>query len=391
MNNSIVTLIIVISISIVQAISLNEVCSNDDRVAITTVQEVRSLIDEVKSDRSECQPAAFCQCLLDLDDILSQNLMSDVCSESSIERLRAYHSRYISKYTPEVSEQELKSTKPEAIPRSLRNFFIVYASDVAVICNRRLIERFNRDLKGLTLQLRDLDEIKRIRGEIREKYLRESDNLYKEPKHLSDLVITRRENYESSKVHLLLSTEAKLSGGLFRVYEACLSRFNGISKELFEPVVLLNNLGYGIGGLTMQETMSLLSRDYVPWILAIDTCQVIENSLNIIVTTDKVSPKVLTNADEIHKLKLMEPREIKPTFDSILAVNISHEQIKYDQLTKAPNFRSVVSRFETELNRLIRIKTGAEIRLNDAFTSYEESTSFTTEKSANIFGRLFQG
>lgn len=380
--------VIVLSTTETLSTSLKEVCSG--KGSIGSVNEAINLINEFKAGNQQKCPDEYKNSILELEKVISDENRNDICSEKAYEAIEWYHQNFISIYTPDCNKDELKHKKTNPIPKGVRDYFITYASDAALLCSKKLIERFDKELKGQLFQLREINEFKNARKMLLE-YLDSyySDKNIEQPKHISDLKF-RSHDKRNPLIHLVIGERKK--SDLNRVIEACEVRYNKVSNELFKSVSKFNSLGYGIKRLSMQETMSLLSHEYAPWILAIDTCDLLEDVDIIIDSNKQEAQPTLINQDNVLKLKESQQainHRGRLNFDSPLPLQINHETIKFVQFTEQKNVRDVVAKFDDENKRLIKVKTGKEVSLNNVFNVYEQEAVFTTESPSNSIDKLF--
>lgn len=107
-----------------------------------------------------------------INELLNDELLSDVCSPQAYGALRDFHRRFISPYVPEATRDELLVTDRlvgyglEPLPESLKRFFIILTLQINAQCKRALVARIEFDeLINKAISEVDFDDMRHLHSE----------------------------------------------------------------------------------------------------------------------------------------------------------------------------------------------------------------------------------
>lgn len=249
-----------------ELVTLLQMCqdfgSQRSGLPILKLSQVSHLISADQEHRIEVAcDAKYFPAIRELRALLAPERLQDICSIEMYELIRAYHSRFIHYYLPELTRKQLLEKRHlfkrnvAPIPAPLRNFFILFAKEINASCKQHLVatvndklnpidedflvlEKFRHEVHQLSNQLRSLSKLGLNSFEANHKTAGKFNKL-----QIIDLIDPHRNESDpraSMKLHVILNFDGPLS----RIKLACDRHLIPVYMELFAPVIKLNNLGY---------------------------------------------------------------------------------------------------------------------------------------------------
>lgn len=265
------------------------------RISIFTPLQMSQLIgtDQDQQIEKACD-AKYWPAIKELRALLAPERMRDICSIQMYELIQAYHTRFIHYYLPERTREQLLEQRrlfkknETLIPAPLRTFFILFVKQITATCKQNLVVHFKDKLSALDEDISMVDKFKhdvhqlshRLRW-LSDLRLSSFDTKHKANKFNELQIVNSMGAYRKKsdpRVKIKLHVGVNHDSPLYSIKLACEFRFKPVYKELFAPVIRLNNLGY------IERTWSRLEdkklnkdRSLLRWYKIIRVCDAFEN------------------------------------------------------------------------------------------------------------------
>lgn len=280
--------------------TLEIVCSNPGgEIPVLTTKQVVEFTEQLQNPNTKVASCdKYLDSFIELNKIIqNRESLKDVCSESMYESIRAYHLKFISYYSPEASKNDLIEREKaglENIPESLIDYFVDLASKIGVECSINVIKEYAHQLKDVDLEHDELEDMKKVRLEAR-KYL--AEDLTKDTKHFirnhfDEIEILPKNVIEQHKSQIHVALPNNRDEDIFLINQLCLIKYGKVYEDLFSPMIRLNNLGYAVHLLKLDEQDALESKGMKHWITVIETCEALKR-IDFIIDNSKKEPTLI--------------------------------------------------------------------------------------------------
>lgn len=356
--------------------SLQKLC-NKERVALTKISEVLSVIEELKKTiyveikESSC-PIEVRQAIQEAGKVIEEN--EDVCSREKTDLIYNFHLRYIS------SEQ--RDNLRKHLPKSLKIFMIGYGLRVSSICKRNMINNLISDTHALLgehdFQLMNsfTDDKQGILSKMNGKpqdfddILLASDLLNMK----QDLDDGKKEDGNQVNEYEKIFVKAKTGPAVRKMKLACQNRYKPFYEKLILPLVRLADVGYNYKGEDMAKELAEIKSnpEIGKWYSLVYFCEilltveVVENE-----SSSKLDKSVANDEQIVDILSVDEAKEMRRVLTRITSQDIvpkGLEKVEYSLKDKNiplddlilnkedGNFSSQVDKFDTSLSVFHRIR-----------------------------------
>lgn len=384
-----------------------------DDIDFKDIESAKELLNEYNAVQPDCLQT-YSSSFEALSSILfDQQVMNDICGQYAYDRIRDFHTRFISIYVPEMNKEELSnrtksgewmlsSTKAaldkkpyEPIPTALRKFFIIFVRKINASCKKNLVERL-MDLDRKNIVENDYNEMKRARDDsaniLIDTSLRKKALSMPSKETFYDLELFDHSKYRAidprdNKLYI----QVKFNSRLIHIQDLCLNKFKPIYDELFAPVIRLNNLAYIQHDQTgFEDTILENEPNFTRWYSIIEICElfkdveVLQDSSSLSAVADLLRDVAPAGAHQTTSIRIWtreEADKIKARIEQdseaqgvIIAFEpgkskVEHERVSSTALLWVADFKKEgnkeVSEFERQIRKLVA-KKGSPV--NSAMT-----------------------
>lgn len=345
------------------------VCAGDDKiVTFSSIESVKNLIEEHRVSGSELCAAEYSDGFHALGELLSGEVLEDVCSDQTYQKIYQFHLNYIHYFSPQLTDGELKAKKKlpkkkrtKPLPAALNVFFILFAKQVNAICTKSFVQRLGFYNAVELIAEADFEAIRDVSragiGSTIRQWIYAS-----ELKNLRFIKLTKK-----------VPIGIRYKPSVIRLYNMCEKFFRPLMEELLDTVVKLNNLGYRDHFILPQELKRQLKKDHeiTRWYEAFQYCQIMKNIQLVVRPKSERSTDTLgfLSAEKVEELRV-DPETIH--LDPIIPIEVGHEKVKFGDYMKlgeqTNEIRSEIKKHRHHMRVILRERTNPIVVMQKQIT-----------------------